>query len=87
MLDQINKLQQIVSEDTYSKRNIREVLIEDIKDSNLVAIFDKCVTSYQSYLNKSYWKSKDLRISHLKSGEVNPNKIMFYIFLFILSKI
>lgn len=73
---QIARLEQIVDEDTYSRKNIRDKVRQDIMDSLDTALADilvKCTNAIDTYKSKIYYKSKEERLwgmRHISSGDL-----------------
>lgn len=60
----LNRLAQIVNEDTYSKKNIRRLVREDI-ERNLDNKITQCKQLLTDFLSKEYLYSRGARVTHL----------------------
>ena len=80
----LKKLVQVCTEDKFSKRNIREKVIKDIKETELAPLFLKCVDRLESYLAGTYWESKDTRLDWLRYGELTNETIIAEMFIAVM---
>jgi len=77
----IKKLVQVCTEDKFSKRNIRERVIKDIKTTELGIVFANCITKLEGYLAGTYWESKDKRLDWLRHGKLTNESIIAEMFI------
>lgn len=75
----LKRLAQIVTEDTFSKKNIREKIINDMVNMN--AEIEQGVELVNIYKNRSYYKAKNKRILNIKE---ESDVIVIEIFIKIL---
>jgi hypothetical protein len=80
----LKKLIQVCTEDKFSKRNIREKVIKDIKATELTSVFTSCVDRLDSYLNGNYWESKNIRVDFLKYGELSSSHVIAEMFIAVV---
>ena len=80
----IKNLQQIVTEDTYSKRSIKNLVLKDINKSDVNEMYEKCCSAYSDYLRGKYYKSKELRLEKLRTGEVNKTDLIYEVFVAVM---
>jgi len=73
-------------EDTYSKRNIKKVVQEDIDNSDFKEISRGVNKAIIAYLTKPYYASKQARIKHIRSI-VSVQSIMVELFMVVLSEV
>lgn len=84
MSTMLKKLVQVCTEDKFSKRNIRERVIKDIKDTELGEVFAKCVDRLDSYMSKDYWESKNKRTAWLRNSEITTANIVAELFIAVV---
>ena len=83
--EQIAKLEQIVNEDTYSRRNIRDKVKEDILsslDTALASILIACTGVISTYLGKVYYKSKEDRLWAIR--HISPEDLAIEIMIAVI---
>lgn len=82
--EQINRLAQIVAEDTYSKNNIKEKVREDIISDldGLKKVYDACISAVLKYLAGSYYESKNKRIECIK--HIEPEELVLELFINVI---
>ncbi len=67
--DQMKILEQIIIEDEFSRKNVREKVVEDITGDLKAGLYDsftRCQVAIEGYLNKQYFKSKDNRVQCIR---------------------
>lgn len=81
---ELDKLAQIIAEDTYSKKNIHKEIKTDIVDGfkDIEAMFKNCCNAVVRYLNGDYYASKNKRIEYIKY--INPQEIVLELFIVIM---
>ena len=65
MFDLLDRLEQIILEDTYGKHNNNETILEDIK-TGLAKPIAKAVGLIEEYFSGDYWNSKSERIAMIQ---------------------
>jgi hypothetical protein len=81
------RLEQVVIEDKFSKRNVREKIMKEIIQMDNNTFGDKIDTAcqlIQNYMSQKYFPSKDMRIAHLRELDLSIDDIVYEILLIIL---
>jgi len=80
---EINRLAQIVAEDKFSKKNVHQMVREDIATSMPVKkLFTACCKTVRDYMDKMYYASKNGRIAHIQY--VDPEEIVLELFSVVM---
>lgn len=83
----MKRLEQVVTEDKYSKKNIRlhilnELMSESSTEFNIKIL--EAIENIENYLSGSYYTSKDIRIAELKERDVLIKDIVYEILIIVL---
>ena len=81
---EIDRLTQVIAEDTYSRKNIQDAVRDEITGDleGLKVVYDACISAVLSYLAGSYYESKNNRIEWIKY--VEPEAIVIELFVHVI---
>jgi hypothetical protein len=82
MFDLLDRLEQVILEDTYGKHNNNAIILDDIK-SGLDKPIAKAVGFIEEYFSGEYWPSKNDRIDKIKN--IDPIEIINCILVSVMS--
>jgi hypothetical protein len=83
----LEQLEQIVIEDTYSKKNIKNKVLQELIEMDNGGLGDKidiACRAVQKYIRGTYYTSKNVRIDHLYEIDASIDDIVYEILIIVL---
>jgi len=82
--EEMARLEQVIAEDMYSKKNVHKEIKADIVDglSSIQALYKNCCGAVNKYMAGNYYPSKNKRIEQIK--HMDPEELVLELFIIIM---